>query len=84
MEPVHVRGGHRVLPSGINCGSAVPNADGSATLVIARDLLAHPNALSTRDDGEGLMAFRWFFADDMPEHPSTTVVPVHQAPRTVG
>ncbi|HNF05698.1 MAG TPA: DUF1214 domain-containing protein [Mycobacterium sp.] len=69
--------------SGINCGSAIPNSDGSTTIVIARQLLEHPNALSTKDHAEGLMAFRWFFAADMPEHPSTTVLSVDQAPRTV-
>ena len=52
--------------SGINCGSAIPNSDGSTTIVIARQLLEHPNALSTKDHAEGLMAFRWFFAADMP------------------
>lgn len=69
--------------SGINGGSAVTNSDGSTTIVIARELLDHPNALSTKDHPEGLMAFRWFFAEDMPEQPATVVVPVEQAPRTV-
>ena len=69
--------------SGINGGSAVPNSDGSTTIVIARELLEHPNALSTKDHPEGLMAFRWFFAEDLPEQPATTVVPAEQAPRTV-
>ena len=53
--------------SGINIGSAVPNSDGSMTIVISREL----------------MAFRWFFADETPEQPTTAVVPVDQAPRTV-
>lgn len=69
--------------SGINIGSAVPNSDGSMTIVISRELLEHPNALSTKDHPEGLMAFRWFFADETPEQPTTAVVPVDQAPRTV-
>ena len=69
--------------SGINCGSAVPNSDGSTTLVIARELLDHPNALSTKDHAEGLMAFRWFFADEMPGQPVTEVVPVDRAPQMV-
>ena len=69
--------------SGINGGSAVPNSDGSTTIVIARELLEHPNALSTKDHPEGLMAFRWFFAENLPEQPATTVVPAQQAPRTV-
>jgi len=69
--------------SGINCGSAVPNSDGSITIVVSRGLLEHPNALSTKGHPEGLMAFRWFFADDVPEQPSAKVVPTDQAPRTV-
>ena len=68
--------------SGINCGAAVPDSDGSTTIVISRELLDHPNAISTKDHPEGLMAFRWFFADELPEHPSTEVVPVADAPRT--
>jgi hypothetical protein len=68
--------------SGINCGSAVPNSDGSTTIVIGRELLDHPNAISTKDHPEGLMAFRWFFADELPEHPSTEVVPLTDAPHT--
>lgn len=69
--------------SGLNGGSAVPNSDGSVTIVISRELLDHPNALSTKDHPEGMMSFRWFFADELPEHPTTTVVPVAEAPRGV-
>ncbi|HEX5143576.1 MAG TPA: DUF1214 domain-containing protein [Mycobacterium sp.] len=69
--------------SGINGGSAVPNSDGSVTIVISRELLEHPNALSTKDHAEGMMSFRWFFADDLPEHPTTRLVSVAEAPRTV-
>ena len=49
---------------GINIGTAVPNSDGSVTIVIAREQLEHPNALSTKDHTEGLMSFRWFHADE--------------------
>ncbi|KHO22076.1 DUF1214 domain-containing protein [Mycolicibacterium setense] len=66
--------------AGINSGTAVPNSDGSVTIVISRELLDHPNAISTKDHPEGLMSFRWFHADELPEHPHTAVVPVAEAP----
>ena len=69
--------------AGINSGSAVPNSDGSVTIVVSMEQLTHPNALSTKGHPEGLMSFRWFLADDLPEHPATTVVPVDQAPTGV-
>ncbi|CAJ1504610.1 DUF1214 domain-containing protein [[Mycobacterium] burgundiense] len=67
--------------AGINSGTAVPNSDGTVTMVISRELLAHPNAISTKDHPEGLMSFRWFHADDLPERPTAAVVPVAEAPR---
>jgi len=69
--------------AGINSGTAVPNSDGSVTIVVSRELLDHPNAISTKDHPEGLMSFRWFHADELPEHPTTSVVPVGEAPRAV-
>jgi hypothetical protein len=69
--------------AGINSGTAVPNSDGSVTIVIGRELLDHPNAISTKDHPEGLISFRWFHAGELPEHPVTAVVPVAEAPRTV-
>jgi hypothetical protein len=69
--------------SGINGGSAVPNSDGSVTIVVSRELLDHPNALSTKDHPEGMMSFRWFLTEQLPEHPSTMVVPAAEAPRCV-
>lgn len=68
---------------GLNIGTAVPNSDGTVTIVIAREQLEHPNALSTKDHAEGLMSFRWFHADELPEQPTLAVVPVGEAPRTV-
>jgi hypothetical protein len=68
---------------GINCGTAVPNSDGSVTIVVSRELLEHPNAISTKDHPEGLMSFRWFHTDELPEHPRTELVPVAEAPRAV-
>lgn len=69
--------------AGIKSGSAVPNSDGSVTIVVSTEQLAHPNALSTKGHPEGLMSFRWFLSDDLPERPATEVVPVAQAPVTV-
>lgn len=69
--------------AGLNSGTAVPNSDGTVTVVISRTLLDHPNAISTKDHPEGLMSFRWFHADELPEQPSTAVVPADRAPRTV-
>ncbi len=70
-------------PVSINGGSAVPNADGSVTAVIARRPLDHPNALSTVDHAQGALAFRWFLADVVPARPTVQVVPVDQAPTRV-
>ncbi|MFA5707832.1 DUF1214 domain-containing protein [Mycolicibacterium sp.] len=69
--------------AGINSGTAVPNSDGTVTIVVSRELLEHPNAISTKDHPEGLMSFRWFHADDLPEQPTTAVVPVAEAPRNL-
>ena len=69
--------------AGINSGSAVPNSDGSVTIVVSAEQLDHPNAISTKGHPEGLMSFRWFLADDLPEHPVTQVVPVADAPVTI-
>lgn len=65
---------------GINSGTAVPNSDGSVTIVISREQLEHPNAISTKDHPEGLLSFRWFHADDLPGHLTTAVMPVGDAP----
>lgn len=68
---------------GINSGSAVANSDGTVTIVISRAALAHPNAISTKDHPEGLLSFRWFHADELPEQPAVAVVAVGDAPRQV-
>jgi hypothetical protein len=67
--------------SGINSGSAVANSDGTVTIVIARETLEHPNAISSKDHPEGLLSFRWFHADELPDQPATAVVEVGDAPR---
>lgn len=68
---------------GINSGSAVANSDGTVTIVIGREMLGHPNAISTKDHAEGLLSFRWFHADKLPDQPATTVVPAGEAPNQV-
>ena len=67
----------------INGGSAVANADGTVTAVIARRQLTHPNALSTVDHAQGTLAFRWFLADAPPSRPVVEMVPVDEVPRAV-
>jgi hypothetical protein len=64
----------------LNNGSAVANGDGTITIVVARDQLAHPNALSTAGQLRGALAFRWFLADAVPERPTIDVVPTDTAP----
>lgn len=66
--------------SSVNHGTARPNADGSVTVVIARDLLPHPNAITTMDYPEGNLAFRWFLADEVPARPEVRLVTVSEAP----
>jgi hypothetical protein len=66
----------------INHGTAVPNADGTVTVVIAHDRTDHPNALSTIGHDHGLLAFRWFHAEVVPEMPAVEVVATSDAPRT--
>jgi hypothetical protein len=66
--------------SSVNHGSAHPNADGTVTVVIARDLLPHPNAITTMDHPEGNLAFRWFLADEVPTRPEVRLVKVSEAP----
>jgi hypothetical protein len=68
---------------GINSGSAVANSDGTITIVISREALDHPNAISTKDHPEGLLSFRWFHADELPEQPAMAVVAADEAPRGV-
>lgn len=77
--------GHNVTDGRIslNHGTAVPNADGTVTVVIARSQLDHPNAISTLGQVRGNLAFRWFLADHVPEPPVVTLVTIDEAPTTV-
>lgn len=67
----------------INNHSAVLNSDGTVTAVIARSQLSHPNAISTLDRERGMIAFRWFLADEVPAKPVVELVKLDQAPTAV-
>ncbi|MBZ5737090.1 DUF1214 domain-containing protein [Nocardioides mangrovi] len=67
----------------LNHGTAVPNADGTVTVVIARTQLEHPNAITTIDHARGNLAFRWFLADEVPATPEVRLVKAANAPTAV-
>jgi hypothetical protein len=69
--------------SSVNGHSAVPNADGSVTIVISRGMTAHPNSVTTLDYPRGNLAFRWFLADTVPARPDVRLVKVSDAPTDV-
>ena len=69
--------------SSVNGHSAVPNADGSVTIVVSRGLTSHPNSLTTLEYPRGNLAFRWFIADEVPARPEVQLVKVSAAPTTV-
>ena len=69
--------------SSVNGHSAVPNADGSVTVVVSRGMTAHPNSLTTLDYPRGNLAFRWFLADEVPARPEVRLVKVSDAPTSV-
>lgn len=63
----------------INGHSAVPNDDGSVTIVLSRAMTAHPNSLTTLGYPRGNLAFRWFLADEVPARPQVRLVTVADA-----
>jgi hypothetical protein len=67
----------------VNGTQAVPNADGSVTIVVAGRQLDHPNAVSTVDYPRGNLAFRWFLADEVPAKPEVRLVKAADAPTVV-
>ena len=67
----------------INGHSAVPNADGSVTVVISGRITEHPNSITTLDYPRGNLAFRWFLADEVPARPEVHLVKVSDAPTSV-
>lgn len=76
MAGHHVRDGRISL----NHGSAIPNADGTVTVVISPGVVDHPNAITTLGQAVGNLAFRWFLADAVPERPRVELVKVDQVP----
>ncbi len=66
----------------VNGGSAVPNADGTVTVVVSRRQLEHPNAISTAGNARGTVAFRWFLAETVPEKPVVELRHAGDAPRS--
>jgi hypothetical protein len=69
--------------SSVNGHNAVPNADGSVTIVVSRGMTAHPNSLTTLDYPRGNLAFRWFLADEVPGRPEVQLVKASDAPTSV-
>ena len=61
---------------------AVPNADGSVTVVVSRGVTAHPNSLTTLDYPRGNLAFQWFIAEEA-ARPEVRLVKVSDAPTSV-
>lgn len=70
-------------PSSLNNHSAEPNSDGSVTVVLSREITAHPNSLSTLGYPRGNLAFRWFLADQVPARAEVALVKVSDAPSSV-
>jgi hypothetical protein len=69
--------------SSLNGFTAVPNSDGSVTVVLSRGMTDHPNSLTTLDYPLGNLAFRWFLADAVPARPEVELVKVSAAPTAV-
>lgn len=66
--------------SSLNGYSAVPNSDGSVTVVLSKEAAAHPNSLTTLDYPQGILAFRWFLTDEVPDRPEVKLVKLADAP----
>ncbi|EID16137.1 hypothetical protein MPHLEI_06657 [Mycolicibacterium phlei RIVM601174] len=64
----------------VNGYSAVPNSDGTVTVVISRGMTSHPNSITTVDYPRGNLAFRWFLADQVPARPEVQLVKLADAP----
>ncbi|ULE35516.1 DUF1214 domain-containing protein [Mycobacterium sp. IDR2000157661] len=67
----------------VNGYSAVPNSDGTVTVVVSRRMTAHPNSLTTVDYPRGNLAFRWFLADRVPARPDVQLVKAADAPTSI-
>jgi hypothetical protein len=75
--------GVRDARSSVNGFTAVPNADGSVTVVVSHGKTGHPNSLTTLDYSRGNLAFRWFLADEVPARPEVQFVKIADAPTSV-
>ncbi|MFL6157624.1 MAG: DUF1214 domain-containing protein [Marmoricola sp.] len=64
----------------LNNHTAAKNSDGTITIVVARSQLEHPNAVTTLDNQRGMLAFRWFLADQVPAKPVVELVKAEVAP----
>ncbi len=69
--------------SSVNGFTAVPNSDGTVTIVVSRGQTSHPNSLTTLGYPRGNLAFRWFLAEAVPTRPEVRLVKVAQAPTAV-
>ncbi len=69
--------------SSVNGHTAVPNSDGTVTVVLSRGMTRHPNSLTTLDYPRGNLAFRWFLADRVPDQPQVELVKLADAPDRV-
>ena len=58
----------------INGETATADADGTVTVVVARTIADHPNAISTLDLPRGNLALRFFLTADVPDRPATSLV----------
>ena len=67
----------------VNGYSAVPNSDGSVTVVISRGMTAHPNSITTVDYPRGNLAFRWFLADRVPARPHVQLMKAADTPTDI-
>jgi hypothetical protein len=78
-------GGHIATDArvSVNGHTAVPNSDGSVTIVISKAMTDHPNSVSTVDYPRGNLAFRWFHAEQLPARPLAELVRIPDAPTAV-
>jgi len=79
-DPFMAKLDHMGFRVSVNGEHSVPNADGTVTVVITNGSHAHPNAISTTGRERGLLAFRWFMADRVPERPVTQLMALSDAP----
>ena len=57
---------YRYVPACINNGTVVPNADGTATLVVAHADPGRPNRRTTHGHNDGFLLLRWIRAAETP------------------